>query len=242
MQLKVLRQTYTTNSTIGSLFVDGQFECFTLEDVVRPTKIYGETAIPAGRYRVVVTFSPAFKRRLPLLVDVPQYSGVRIHPGNTKRDTLGCLLVGQGKGADVISASRAAFDALLPKIEKAALKEEVIIEIVDGGTPVGAVATRSRSGPPAGVELDTPWSPPPARRGGKNKPAAKRKSAAGKKKPAAAKKRAAASKAPVKRAAAAAKKPGRQAAKAPKASKRATSRAAAPKATARAAAKKGGSR
>lgn len=236
MQLKVLRQQYTTQSTIGSLFIDGRFECFTLEDMVRPTKVFGETAIPAGRYRVVVTFSPTFKRRLPLLVDVPQYSGVRIHPGNTKRDTLGCLLVGQGKAVDAISASRAAFAALMPKIEAAAAKEEVILEVVDGGTPVGAVATRSRSGPPAGVALDTPWLPPPAkaRRKGAAKPKAAAKKAEAKKgaaKKAAANKRAA-SKTPAGKAAV------RKVAKKPPAKKAVAKKGVAKKAAAKRAAAK----
>jgi hypothetical protein len=146
MQLQVLRKTFTGQSTIGELLVDGQFECFTLEDVVRPEKIFGETAIPDGSYRVVVTMSPRFKRRLPLLVDVPGYTGVRIHPGNTRRDTLGCLLVGRGKAKDVISGSQVAFAALLQKIEKAALTEEVIIELVNEGSPIGAVAGRATRG------------------------------------------------------------------------------------------------
>ena len=143
MLLQVLRKTFTEESTIGELLVDGQFECFTLEDMVRPDKIFGETAIPDGSYRVVVTMSPKFGRRLPLLVDVPGYTGVRIHPGNTKRDTLGCLLVGRGKAKDAISGSRLAFGTLFAKIEKAALTEEVIIDIVNEAAPVGAViATR----------------------------------------------------------------------------------------------------
>lgn len=146
MQLQVLRKTFTDQSTIGELLVNGQFECFTLEDVVRPEKIFGETAIPDGSYRVVVTMSPRFKRRLPLLVDVPGYTGVRIHPGNTKRDTLGCLLVGQGKARDAITGSQAAFAKLMEKIEKAALTEEVIIELVNDGVPTGAAAGASLAG------------------------------------------------------------------------------------------------
>jgi hypothetical protein len=164
MELKLARKTYTANSTIGMLFVDGQFECYTLEDVVRPTKIYGETAIPTGRYKLVVTWSPAFKRLLPLLVDVPGYSGVRIHTGNDKTNTLGCVLVGLDKLTDRIGRSKLAFDALMPKIQAATAREEVFIEISD--QPEGALAaTRSRGGkvrpmglPPA--QLGSPWMPP----------------------------------------------------------------------------------
>lgn len=138
MELKVLRQEFTRNATIGKLLVDGEFECWTLEDCVRPAKIYGETAIPAGRYQVVISMSERFKTRLPLLVDVPEYTGVRIHPGNTKADTLGCLLVGQSKATDSIGASRAAFSALMPKLEAAAQNEKIYIELVNEGQPLPA--------------------------------------------------------------------------------------------------------
>ena len=183
MELTVLRQVFTSNSTIGQLLVNGRPECFTLEDVVRPSKIYGETAIPSGTYRLVVTHSPRFKVRLPLLVDVPGYSGVRIHPGNTKADTLGCLLVGQSKSVDSIGASRAAFAALMTKIEAAAQVEEVLIKLVDDRAAAGT-ATRSRSAGGAGeVQLGTPWLPPPiqkkrVRKARPKKSAAARKSVA----------------------------------------------------------------
>lgn len=132
MLLRVNRQWHGKDCTIGLLTVDGQNECFTLEDVVRPAgeKIYGETAIPAGTYNVVITPSKRFGRDLPLLENVPNFDGVRIHPGNTAADTDGCILVGTSKGPDVVFESRKAFDALFPKI-KAALDagEKVTLEI-----------------------------------------------------------------------------------------------------------------
>jgi hypothetical protein len=143
MQLKLVRQIFTQNSTIGRLFIDGEFECHTLEDMVRPEKIYGETAIPAGSYQVVISMSARFKTRLPLLVDVPGYTGVRIHPGNTQADTLGCILVGQSRGTDSIGASRAAFGVLLPKLEAAAAREKLVIDIVEERAEV-APTTRGR--------------------------------------------------------------------------------------------------
>lgn len=92
-----LRDTYT----IGRLYVDGRYFCDTLEDRVRhldrEPKVPGRTAIPAGRYGVVVNISPKFRRMLPLLLDVPGFSGVRIHRGNTDADTAGCPLVGENK-------------------------------------------------------------------------------------------------------------------------------------------------
>lgn len=116
--------------TIGMLSIGGAYECFSLEDVVRAEKIAGETAIPAGTYNVVITPSNRFKRDLPLIENVPGFSGVRIHPGNTAADTEGCILVGLAKGKDYVSESRKAFEALYQKI-KAALDrgETVTLEV-----------------------------------------------------------------------------------------------------------------
>lgn len=92
--------------TIGKMYINGEYFCDTLEDVVRDKnddgdlldageqKVYGKTAIPKGEYEVIVSFSPRFKRRLPLLLNVPHFEGIRIHRGNTHEDTSGCILVG----------------------------------------------------------------------------------------------------------------------------------------------------
>ena len=127
MQLK--RKWLTDESTIGELAVDGEFECFTLEDVVRDKKIKGETAIPAGTYEIAVTFSNKFKKYMPLLMNVPDFEGVRIHPGNRPEDTEGCILVGQTKDDNFVGHSVAAFENLFPKIQAAIVKEKVFIEI-----------------------------------------------------------------------------------------------------------------
>jgi hypothetical protein len=131
MELKVERRWFSERSTIGELTVDGAFQCFTLEDVVRadPTpdtpvtvadvaavKVPGRTAIPVGRYQVVITRSERFKRDLPLLQAVPGFEGVRIHSGNTAEHTEGCLLVGQERGEDVIRQSVAALEPLIERI------------------------------------------------------------------------------------------------------------------------------
>lgn len=131
MEMRLVRKELTNNSTMGELSVNGKFECFTLEDRVRPVKIKGETAIPLGAYEVVVTFSNRFKKPLPLFLDVPGFEGIRIHPGNTKKDTEGCILVGQTKSKDMVGKSRAAFDILFAKIKAAAQKEKIFIEIVN---------------------------------------------------------------------------------------------------------------
>jgi hypothetical protein len=132
MNIKVVRKIFSEESTIGELSVNGQFECFTLEDKVRAVKIHGKTAIPAGIYEVTITFSDRFKKPLPLLMKVPNFDGIRIHAGNTAADTEGCLLVGTTKGKDVVSNSRVAFKALNEKIAAALQKEKVFIEIVGG--------------------------------------------------------------------------------------------------------------
>jgi hypothetical protein len=129
MEMRVTRQVFTDKSTIGELTIDGVHQCFTLEDKVREEKIFGQTAIPAGRYEVTVSFSNHFKKKLPLLMNVPNFEGVRIHSGNTAKDTEGCILVGMTKGTNFVSNSRDAFDALFAKILAAAENEKVFIEI-----------------------------------------------------------------------------------------------------------------
>lgn len=133
MNLRLVRKTYTEQSTIGTLSINGVHECYTLEDKVRAVKIKGATAIPAGIYEVTITFSEKFKQPLPLLLNVPNYAGVRIHSGNTAADTEGCVLVGRSMGVDEVRGSRVAFRALYGKIEKAIRREKVFIEVVGGG-------------------------------------------------------------------------------------------------------------
>ncbi|NVN99294.1 MAG: hypothetical protein HXX17_08220 [Geobacteraceae bacterium] len=128
MKLEVVRFQCGATCTIGELMVDGEHECWTLEDVVRPdgVKVYGETAIPFGTYPVVVTFSNRFQRDLPLVQNVPGFDGIRIHPGNTAADTHGCLLVGTGRTATSVTESRLAFNALFAKIGDAFRRGETI--------------------------------------------------------------------------------------------------------------------
>lgn len=103
MELRLDRRFLRAGYTIGALFVDGVYFCDTLEDRVRDLaregKVAGETAIPCGRYRVVMPVSPRFGRRLPRLVDVPGFTGILIHRGNTAADTGGCILVGENRVA-----------------------------------------------------------------------------------------------------------------------------------------------
>ena len=119
MDIVVTRQPTANGCTIGTMTIDGAFECYTLEDVVRPhgEKVYGQTAIPAGRYQIKLTMSNRFKIVLPLLENVPNFEGVRIHPGNTAADTDGCILVGQTKTSNSIGSSRVAFDKLFARLQ-----------------------------------------------------------------------------------------------------------------------------
>ena len=133
MELELRRSPSDSESTAGELWLAGSFECYTLEDIVRPAgrKVAGATAIPAGRYEVDITFSPRFGQPMPLLLAVPDFEGVRIHWGNTAADTEGCILVGQTRGKDFIGSSRAAFEALFPKLRAARAVGKIFIRILD---------------------------------------------------------------------------------------------------------------
>ena len=121
MQLIIKRHFKGPQYTIGRLFVDGVYECDTLEDTVRAdgVKIAGQTAIPTGKYPVRITYSPRFKKMLPMLDNVPNLTGVRIHTGNTAADTEGCILVGYNRVKGRVCDSRAAFRRLFAKLETA---------------------------------------------------------------------------------------------------------------------------
>jgi hypothetical protein len=127
MKLTLERVKLGDDFTVGKLSVDGKFVCYTLEDKVREQdkvpveqwKVYGKTAIPKGTYSVSITMSARFKTKLPLLDSVPGFAGVRIHTGNSSKDTEGCILVGAGwdGSSGWISSSAVAFAQLLPLLE-----------------------------------------------------------------------------------------------------------------------------
>jgi hypothetical protein len=132
MKLKLNRKWFTEKSTCGILYVNDKFFCYTLEDVVRPAgeKVNGKTAIPWGTYQVVVTFSNHFQKPLPLLINVPNFVGVRIHAGNNSEATEGCVLVGMTHSSNWLGSSRAAMDNLMAKLDEAYDKgEDISIEI-----------------------------------------------------------------------------------------------------------------
>ena len=134
MILTLHRERSQPWGTLGRLSIDGEPECWTCEDIVRPgKKILHETAIPAGRYRVVINHSPRFGKMLPQLLDVPDFVGIRIHAGNhANPDSSGCILVGLGRSADGVTRSRDAMDRLQPQIAAALAKsEQVWIEVMN---------------------------------------------------------------------------------------------------------------
>lgn len=144
MKLMLKRKFFGSAYTIGDFFIDGVFFCNTIEDVVRrlpatcpntpkgrnctcKEKVYAETAIPAGTYKVTMEFSPRFKRCLPLLHDVPHFIGILIHSGNTQRDSAGCLIVGFNTVKGMVTNSRATSDKLNAILMN---EKEITIQVV----------------------------------------------------------------------------------------------------------------
>jgi len=132
MNLILARDPSKNGRTFGSLYDNNVWQCYTLEDEVRPLgeKVPGKTAIPPGKYDVVIDASSRFRRDMPHILDVPNFTGIRIHIGNTEADTEGCILVGRTRGTSSIGESALAFDALFQKL-KAALSrgEQITIEV-----------------------------------------------------------------------------------------------------------------
>jgi hypothetical protein len=137
MKLTLTRTFLGSNFTLGSLYLEYKWICYTLEDQVREVegqpvsqwKVKGETAIPLGTYPVTITYSNRFLRNLPLISNVEGFEGIRIHSGNSDKDTEGCILVGMtwdGKD-DWIGGSVIAFNKLYPLLEQTT--DPIFIEI-----------------------------------------------------------------------------------------------------------------
>ena len=121
MLIEVKRFEFKDTYTVGKMYIDNIYECYTLEDVVRTgAKVNGQTAIPTGTYNLIINHSNRFNRDLPLLENVPNFTGVRIHSGNTSAHTEGCILVGTTwSGKDFIGNSKVAFNKLFEKLKTA---------------------------------------------------------------------------------------------------------------------------
>jgi hypothetical protein len=144
MKLLLRRKFKGETYTIGDLFIDGVFFCNTLEDKVRPLpkscpntskgisckckeKVYSQTAIPEGIYKVTMQMSPKYKKRMPYLHDVPHFIGILIHSGNTDGDSAGCILVGINSVNGKVVQSKATFDKLYAILSR---EKEITIEII----------------------------------------------------------------------------------------------------------------
>lgn len=138
MTIYVTRDDCTPDRTLGTMRFGDGFVCHTLEDPMREgEKVYGDTAIPLGTYRVTITRSKRFNKMMPLLHNVPNFGGVRLHCGNNTDDTSGCILVGMDRNADADSdglqllSSRDAMNEVQPRIASALARgEEVWLDIV----------------------------------------------------------------------------------------------------------------
>ena len=142
MNLTLKRLNLTPNYTEGELYVNGVYFCKTLEDTNRDLnkngqfdnnekKVYGETCIPYGKYKVILSYSPKFKRELPEILEVPDFQGIRIHRGNKISDTLGCILCGEKVKNGYLSNSTPYEIKLVELFKQAKLRnEELFIEII----------------------------------------------------------------------------------------------------------------
>lgn len=141
MEILLQRVAKKDKYTIGKLYVNNQYFCDTLEDTdrgltqsmteqqIKSKKVYGETAIPTGTYRIIISYSNRFKKQMPLLLNVPGFAGIRIHTGNTEKDSLGCILVGKNKAVGKVLESRDTYNKLFSILQKANEKETIKIII-----------------------------------------------------------------------------------------------------------------
>lgn len=144
MDITVFRVRFHETRTVGQLYIDGQFFCFTLEDKVREVKgkpvkdwkVQDETAIPEGKYRIVLENSKKFGPDTITLRNVPDFTSIRIHSGNTEYHTEGCIILGyrlNHDGTIKFGTTRPAVRDLKEKIKKALQKgQKVYITIAKG--------------------------------------------------------------------------------------------------------------
>ncbi len=128
------RFALVNGGTCGNLFLpDGKWLAFTLEDHERIRKVHGQTCIPVGKYELRMSMSPRFGKILPEVLEVPGFSGVRIHAGNTIDDTEGCILVGLGFAlhgeSPMLLYSRQAMDVLLGELQQRP-SDKIFINVV----------------------------------------------------------------------------------------------------------------
>lgn len=140
MQIELHRKYRKNGYTIGLLYINGQFVCNTLEDTDRgltsamsvnniaAVKVKGKTAIPTGSYPVIMSYSPRFKKQMPLICGVKGFEGIRIHSGNSAEDTEGCILCGKNTEVGRITSSKIWTEKVYEYI-RGGLKQGVTIDI-----------------------------------------------------------------------------------------------------------------
>ena len=124
MKLTIQRYLFTEDYTMGLLFIDGVYFCDTIEDKYRgqelsKIKVVDETCIPYGVYSAKLTYSPKYQKIMPQILDVPYFTGVRIHAGNTAKDSSGCIIVGIKSENGKVLSSRKMYNALMKRLETA---------------------------------------------------------------------------------------------------------------------------
>lgn len=139
MRITLVRIANRPTYCIGKMYIDGKYFCDTIEDTDRglkdemsveeilKLKVKGETAIPTGIYPVYLTYSPKYKKQMPLIDNVKGYSGIRIHSGNTSKDTEGCLIVGLNTKVGMVTQSRKYYNLLYKELVKT--NSKIIIDI-----------------------------------------------------------------------------------------------------------------
>lgn len=140
MRITLIRIANRPTYCIGKLYVDGKYFCDTIEDTDRglsdemdekdilKQKIKGQTAIPTGIYHIYLTYSPKYKKIMPLIANVKGYQGIRIHSGNTSKDTEGCLILGKNTKVGMVTESRKMFNAFFRLLMQAE-QSKIIIDI-----------------------------------------------------------------------------------------------------------------
>lgn len=127
MELRLLRIVKQKNSIIGLLLLNGKFIMYTLEDEIRTEKIYGKTAIPSGVYEVKILWSNKRGRFVPWILNVPNFSSIQMHIGNTEAETEGCILLGRDYNNFGLIESKKAFDLLMNNLPSHAAISQITI-------------------------------------------------------------------------------------------------------------------
>lgn len=129
MKLRLKRDKFASGYTLGQLYIDDIFFCYTVEDMDRDinkdgdlddaeeTKVHGETAIPKGTYKVILSMSNRFKKIMPEVLNVKGFAGIRIHSGNTALDSEGCIIIGLVRTSNGVASSRDAYNKLMAKLD-----------------------------------------------------------------------------------------------------------------------------